>query len=197
MADGDILVGSVKGLTRLDRKFKVTRGTDAYKNVTDIVEYKRDIYVVHERKGTRAVSKLTADLSGGVVMLETPTVFSINKLSVSKTYVVMTDNYNKKLAVYNQSSKVVTGVTVPQVKSPDDVLFLSHASLLVTSYWDKNLVLLDLKTEKIIWSCDQLNGSYSMTGNPSSGLIYVIGYDEKTVYIISPTGMLSMMLISI
>lgn len=64
----------------------------------------------------------------------------------------------------------------------------------MTSYVGTSLVLFDVMTERVTWSCDQLRRVGPVVRDSSSSLIYVIGnppqQSKAAVYIISPTGML-------
>ena len=128
MPSGDILLGSTQGITRLNSGLEFIKFSDMYRGVTDIVSYHHSLYVLHKRKGSKRVSQVSSDLSNGFTLFDISTLNYVDKLSVSKRYIVMTDKCNNRLIAYDKSTETLKDLTVPQAKSHEDVCFISDIS---------------------------------------------------------------------
>ena len=186
-SDDNILVGSMKGVTSLRKP----RGRlyEKFTRVEDIVEYKHSRYLVHRLKTKMIVYQVLPDLSSGTELFTVDASNKTPQFSVNDSLLVITDNRNNKLIVYDFGCPTERRtVTIPGLKSHDDAVFTSETSLLVTSEVDNRLVHYDLAKREVIWTCEQVKNASCVTRDASTGLIYVVTNGTKTIYVISEQG---------
>ncbi|XP_067943270.1 uncharacterized protein [Watersipora subatra] len=155
--------------------------------VTSVAVYNNILYMLEHNRDNKTVYQCLSDVSQREMLFS----FSYSSdrtplAAVSKDYLVATNPDEKKLVVFNFSTKS-TRLLTPSIW-PFDLHFLPDGDLLALSMCSNALTRYRIEDDQIttIWSCKGLDRVRNVTSD-IDGFIYVSS-KRKTIYIISPEG---------
>lgn len=165
-ADGGVFTGSKNGIRKFNSNYLPTKFTGKCREVTDIAECGNRFFVLYHTYDKTKVSELKDGFSSQVTLFHIADIANIKpykklKMAVSKAGIVITGCNWKALFAYGFFSRACKKLVVPQHELHFDVCFTSKTSLLVVG--SDRLSLYDLKTETVMWLCDQLSDAHHVT----------------------------------
>jgi len=181
--EGNTYVGLYGGgVDRVDENYNVTQ---SFVTVSDYVwgltAYKDQLYSL-VRKGSNNWKVKVYDFSGNQVTSWTHSEISgySNALVIVDDQVVVPDRQSKRLTIYSLTGKVIKHL--PCSLLSDSWVAICAADrhcVVVSDYISSQVFKLDLTTEKVIWTCEDVTKPEGVTCYRSK-YILVTNYSSKT-----------------
>ena len=113
-------------------------------------------------------------------------------VSASSEYISATGRDSNDIKLYDRKSKVVSALQPVGLKVVFSLHFSPDGALLVTGHDNvKDMIRKYRISDECgldpVWSCDQVAGACGVTKD-ETGLIYVCGQKNKTIYVLSAEG---------
>ena len=191
--NGDMLIGAQSGLWSFSKSSSSMTKKLTFNLITAVVEHHNATYILHNDNEMCKVEMCLPDMISTYVLFEfRNTDKKATKMSVSDEYVMVfipTGNEPRRLITYSFSSKQCK--TTPLVDVPQIPHFLPDGHLLTSGFSDVSKHSIEDGELTTIWTCKGLDNVVSLCSDPN-GLIYAATFQgQKSIYIISPAGKLS------
>jgi len=186
--EGNTYVGRPRRLDRVDENYNVTQSfVTVSGHVFGLTAYEDQLYAlvwegsnnwkveVYDFSGNQVTSWSHSDISSGYS----------NKLVIVDDQVVVPDRPNKRLTIYSLTGEVIKHV-------PCSLLSNSHAAIsaadrhcvVVSDYNSSQVFKLDLTTEKVIWTCKDVNIPEGVTCYRSKYILVTNQSRRTTIWIL-------------
>ena len=114
-------------------------------------------------------------------------------VSASCEYIAATGRDSNDIKLYDRKSKVVSALQPVGLKVVFSLHFSPDGGLLVTGHDNVKDIIIKYRISgegglELVWSCDQVAGACGVTTDDETGLIYVCGQKNKTIYVLSAEG---------
>ena len=183
--DGNILLGCADGVKLYNKSnMSVTTVNTNFRNVTSVVQYRNNIYVLHRRDDICKVEMCLPDMKSSY------TLFDFKRTSINAATMTVSDKYivvcnpgeDFQLIIYDIISKEKS-YRRPSASGHPYALPDGHLLVVTTSRVAKYKPL-DKESTVIRGGLKDVH----RTSTDEDGLIYVATFNQQVLYIISPDG---------
>jgi len=177
------------GIVRIDKEFNVTRLVTSDGSVRAVAVYKDKLYAITDSsvqsswRGKRTIIQYqvkvyTLDGTQVTSWRHSDESESQNQLTAIDDQVVIPDRGNTRITVYSLVGEVVKHIPCPLLNQYDAAICAADRHCVVVSN-SSQVFKLDLKTEKVIWTCKDVTEPQGVTCY-RSGYIFVTNQDITT-----------------